>query len=52
MFFALSYRTGTTKAPEIDWWGNNAPATGFDGQAGPRLDIPAVGYFGPPAPFP
>lgn len=52
IFFAVTYRTGTTKAPEIDWWGNNAPATGLDGQQAPLSSMPTVGVFGPSAPFP
>lgn len=52
MFFALQYRTGTTVAPEIDWWGNNAPQTGLDGQGAALLSMPDAGFFGPPAPFP
>lgn len=51
MFFAVTYRTGTTVAPEIDWWGNNAPQTGYDGMEQPLSDMPAIGTFGPSPPY-
>ncbi|ORY23933.1 OPT oligopeptide transporter protein-domain-containing protein [Naematelia encephala] len=33
---------------EIDWWGNNVSYEGCEGSACVRLEVPEVGYFGPP----
>ena len=46
VFFALYIPKGGIS---IDWWGNNVVSLGCDGAGGcPLLELPDVGYFGPP----